>query len=50
MAQALDGQRFDVIIVGTGLSQSILAAALSLAGKSVLHIDKVSTRLNNFLD
>lgn len=31
---------YDVIIVGTGLTESILAAALSRIGKIVLHIDK----------
>jgi RAB protein geranylgeranyltransferase component A len=30
---------YDVIICGTGLTQSILAAALSRAGKTVLHVD-----------
>lgn len=32
---------YDVIIVGTGLSESILSAALSRIGKSVLHIDRL---------
>ena len=31
---------FDAIVVGTGLSESIVAAALSRIGKSVLHIDR----------
>jgi len=31
--------QFDVVVDGTGLVQSVLAAALSQAGKSVLHID-----------
>jgi RAB protein geranylgeranyltransferase component A len=31
---------YDVIIVGTGLTESILAAALSRIGKIVLHIDR----------
>ena len=35
---------YDVIIVGTGLSESILAAALSRIGKSVLHIDRYFLR------
>ncbi|CAI8046126.1 Coronin-7 [Geodia barretti] len=33
---------FDVVVDGTGLVQSILAAALSRAGKSVLHLDRNS--------
>ena len=32
-------QRYDVILCGTGLVQSILASALARAGKSVLHCD-----------
>ena len=32
-------QKYDVIICGTGLVQSILASALARAGKSVLHCD-----------
>ncbi|XP_063413091.1 rab proteins geranylgeranyltransferase component A-like [Mytilus trossulus] len=31
---------FDVIVVGTGLSESILAAAFSRIGQKVLHIDR----------
>ena len=31
--------RYDVVICGTGLVQSILASALARAGKSVLHCD-----------
>ncbi|KAJ3055940.1 hypothetical protein HK097_008649 [Rhizophlyctis rosea] len=31
---------FDVIVVGTGLSESILAGALTRTGKTVLHIDE----------
>lgn len=31
---------FDAIVVGTGLTESIVAAALSRIGKSVLHIDR----------
>uniref|UniRef100_A0A2P2L2G8 Uncharacterized protein MANES_01G155100 n=1 Tax=Rhizophora mucronata TaxID=61149 RepID=A0A2P2L2G8_RHIMU len=30
---------FDLILVGTGLAESIIAAAASAAGKSVLHLD-----------
>ena len=33
-------KEYDVIIVGTGLTESILAAALSRIGKTVLHIDR----------
>lgn len=38
---SLDGQHFDVIVLGTGLTESILAAALAKIGKKVLHLDKV---------
>jgi RAB protein geranylgeranyltransferase component A len=31
--------KYDVVICGTGLIQSILASALTRAGKSVLHCD-----------
>ena len=31
---------FDVVIIGTGLSESIIAASLSRIGKKVLHIDR----------
>jgi RAB protein geranylgeranyltransferase component A len=31
---------YDVIVIGTGLTESILAAALSRIGKIVLHIDR----------
>jgi len=36
----LDENRFDAIILGTGLIESLLAAALALQGKKVLHMDK----------
>lgn len=42
MAEGLNGENFDVVVVGTGLTESVLAAALSLSGKTVLHLDKVS--------
>ncbi|XP_052195973.1 rab escort protein 1 isoform X2 [Diospyros lotus] len=35
----IDPTNFDIIIVGTGLPESILAAAASAAGKTVLHLD-----------
>ncbi|KAI8541049.1 hypothetical protein RHMOL_Rhmol08G0032800 [Rhododendron molle] len=35
----IDPTTFDVIIIGTGLPESILAAASSAAGKTVLHLD-----------
>ena len=31
--------RFDVVVLGTGLTESIIAAAASRAGKTVLHLD-----------
>ncbi|OWM66500.1 rab escort protein 1 isoform X1 [Punica granatum] len=35
----IDPTTFDLIIVGTGLPESLIAAAASAAGKSVLHLD-----------
>jgi RAB protein geranylgeranyltransferase component A len=34
-------KKYDIIISGTGLTESILAAAFSRIGKSVLHIDRL---------
>ena len=39
-ASAAEDESYDLVIEGTGLTQSILAAAASWAGKKVLHIDK----------
>ncbi|ORX33686.1 putative rab escort protein [Kockovaella imperatae] len=39
MAQGLDSDEYDVVVLGTGLAESIAAAALAKAGKSVLHLD-----------
>lgn len=41
MASSIDGSSFDFVVVGTGLSESILSAALSIQGHTVLHIDSV---------
>lgn len=38
--EGLKKDGYDVIIVGTGLTQSILASALTRVGKSVLHCDE----------
>ncbi|KAI5438553.1 rab escort protein 1 [Lathyrus oleraceus] len=35
----IDPVSFDLIIVGTGLSESIIAAAASAVGKTILHLD-----------
>ncbi|KAK6944831.1 GDP dissociation inhibitor [Dillenia turbinata] len=35
----IDPTSFDLILIGTGLSESVIAAAASAAGKSVLHVD-----------
>ncbi|KAL1410388.1 hypothetical protein Q8F55_004398 [Vanrija albida] len=35
----LESDKYDVIVLGTGLAESIAAAALAKAGKSVLHLD-----------
>ena len=32
-------EEFDVIVVGTGLTESLLAAACARAGRRVLHLD-----------
>ncbi|PIL36591.1 hypothetical protein GSI_00280 [Ganoderma sinense ZZ0214-1] len=37
--RADDGMDFDVVVLGTGLSESIVAAALSKAGFKVAHVD-----------
>jgi Rab proteins geranylgeranyltransferase component A len=31
---------FDLVVVGTGFSESVIAAAASRVGKSVLHVDE----------
>lgn len=36
---AIDPTSFDVVLCGTGLPESILAAACAAAGKTVLHVD-----------
>ncbi|WWC87849.1 uncharacterized protein L201_002746 [Kwoniella dendrophila CBS 6074] len=35
----LESDHYDVIVIGTGLSESIAAASLAKSGKSVLHLD-----------
>ncbi|GAV83048.1 GDI domain-containing protein [Cephalotus follicularis] len=35
----IDPTTYDLIVVGTGLAESVIAAAASSAGKSVLHLD-----------
>ena len=37
----LDDTAYDVIVVGTGLTESIAAAALARVGRKVLHIDSL---------
>ena len=37
---------YDVIISGTGLTETILSAALSRIGKSVFHIDRLDFAKN----
>ncbi|KAI3914730.1 hypothetical protein MKW98_001966 [Papaver atlanticum] len=39
---SIDPSVFDLIVVGTGLPESIIAAAASVAGKTVLHVDSNS--------
>lgn len=37
--EPLSQTEYDVVILGTGLPESILAASLALAGSRVLHLD-----------
>jgi RAB protein geranylgeranyltransferase component A len=54
----LDETHFDVLLAGTSLTHTILAAALAVAGKKVLHVDRnahygsslTSLRLKPFLE
>ena len=39
MEDWLDETTYDVIVVGTGLTESIAAAALARTGRKVLHLD-----------
>ena len=39
MDEWLDDTSYDVIVVGTGLTESITAAALARSGRKVLHLD-----------
>ncbi|KAJ8904928.1 hypothetical protein NDN08_001442 [Rhodosorus marinus] len=43
MDAAIDIGDVDVVIVGTGISESILAAAIARTGRQVLHLEKGST-------
>ncbi|KAJ2785853.1 hypothetical protein H4R18_000242 [Coemansia javaensis] len=36
----LDGQVFDVVLLGTGVEQAIVASEAAAAGRSVLHVDR----------
>ncbi|KAF2648533.1 hypothetical protein K491DRAFT_612584 [Lophiostoma macrostomum CBS 122681] len=38
--ETLDKTEWDVLLVGTGLQQSLLALALSRSGKKILHVDE----------
>ncbi|MCJ1311560.1 Rab proteins geranylgeranyltransferase component A [Agyrium rufum] len=38
--ESLDGTEWDIVLVGTGLPQSLLALALSRSGKRILHLDR----------
>lgn len=39
MEDFLDETSFDVIVVGTGLTEACVAAALARSGRKVLHLD-----------
>lgn len=36
----MDGSEYDVIVMGTGITESILSGLMSLEGRKVLHIDR----------
>ena len=36
----MDGTEYDVIILGTGVTESVLSGLLSMQGKKVLHVDR----------
>ena len=40
MMESTHAENFDLVIEGTGLTESILAAAASWIGRKVLHVDK----------
>ncbi|KAK3721984.1 Rab proteins geranylgeranyltransferase component A [Vermiconidia calcicola] len=40
MMETLDGTEWDVVILGTGFAESLLALSLSRSGKRILHLDK----------
>ncbi|XP_058069577.1 rab escort protein 1-like isoform X2 [Magnolia sinica] len=44
----IDPSSYDLIVVGTGLPESVLAAAAASAGKSVLHLDPNSFYASHF--
>ena len=39
MEDWLDDTAYDVIVVGTGLTEAVAAAALARSGRKVLHLD-----------
>ncbi|CAE7153531.1 unnamed protein product [Rhizoctonia solani] len=43
MQDELRESHFDAVVIGTGLTQSIVAAALAAAGKPIIHIDESET-------
>ncbi|KAI3945466.1 hypothetical protein MKW92_048795 [Papaver armeniacum] len=45
---SIDSSVFDLVVVGTGLPESIIAAAASIAGKTVLHVDSNSFYESHF--
>ncbi|KAF6160920.1 hypothetical protein GIB67_025455 [Kingdonia uniflora] len=45
---SIDPSSFDLIVIGTGLPESILASASATAGKTVLHLDPNSFYGNHF--
>lgn len=40
--QAAFGEKWDAIVLGTGLKECLLSGLLSVAGKKVLHLDRNS--------
>lgn len=41
MEDWLDETTYDVIVVGTGLTEAVAAAALARSGRKVLHLDSL---------
>lgn len=36
----MDGSEYDIVVIGTGITESILSGLLSMEGNKVLNLDK----------